>query len=146
MKIKLYESELISLIKKIIKEEKTSVEDIKYKHPKTNKECLIKVAKHRHSNMGSSKNKEYRAVLVCDEYNNGEYSVVYELPIFGKNFNDINNTICDNIERVFKFLDKNVSARLLDGESINENTKYSKWDVIDRPIFCSAEEDDFLDY
>ena len=95
MKIRLTESELVSLIKKIIKEEKTSVEDIKYTHPRTGKECLIKVAKHKHSNRPSG---AYTAVLVCDVYDDGEYMVIAELPVFGSSFDEVSDFLCDNLE------------------------------------------------
>jgi hypothetical protein len=139
MKIRLTESELVSLIKKIIKEEKTSVEDIKYTHPRTGKECLIKVAKHKHSNRPSG---AYTAVLVCDVYDDGEYMVIAELPVFGSSFDEVSDFLCDNLDRTFEILDE-----MLDydksGEEISESySKFSKWDVIEKPIVCSNTEDE----
>jgi hypothetical protein len=139
MKIRLTESELVSLIKKIIKEEKMSVEDIKYTHPRTGKECLIKVAKHKHSNRPSG---AYTAVLVCDVYDDGEYMVIAELPVFGSSFDEVSDFLCDNLDRTFEILDE-----MLDydksGEEISESySKFSKWDVIEKPIVCSNTEDE----
>ena len=139
MKIRLTESELISLIKKIIKEEKISVEDIKYTHPRTGKECLIKVAKHKHSR---NEHSEYSAVVVCDVYGDGEYMVIAELPVFGGSFDEVSDFLCDNLDRTFEILDK-----MLDydksGEEISENySKFSKWDIIEKPIICSNIEDE----
>jgi hypothetical protein len=102
MKIRLTESELVSLIKKIITEEKTSVEDIKYTHPRTGKECLIKVARHKHSNRPSG---SYTAVLVCDVYDDNEYMPIAELPIFKKSIKDVSDFICNNLDRTFEILD-----------------------------------------
>ena len=42
--IRLTESELTRLIKRVIQEEKYSEEDIKYTNPKTGESCKVKVA------------------------------------------------------------------------------------------------------
>lgn len=139
MKIRLTESELVSLIKKIIKEEKMSVEDIKYTHPRTGKECLIKVARHRHTNRQGS---EYTAVVVCDVYDDGEYMVIAELPIFEASFDAVRDFLCDNLDRTFEILD-NMLDYDKSGEELLENySKFSKWDIIEKPIVCSNEEED----
>lgn len=200
MKIRLTESELVSLIKKIIKEEKMSVEDIKYTHPRTGKECLIKVARHKFSDRPSG---TYTAVLVCDLYDDGEYMPIAELPVFGSSFDEVSDFLCDNLDRTFEILDEmldydksgkeledlieeakdflenerrydsnnlklmsldeivealfeegNIELakkidKLLDfgdfsgGEELLENySKFSKWDIIEKPIVCSNTEDE----
>jgi len=137
MKVRLTESELVSLIKKIIKEEKTTMDDIKYIHPVTGKECLIKVAKHKYTNRFGV---EYGSILVCDEFNDGDYITVAELPVNGSSFEEVSDLICDNLEGVFNILDK-----MFKNESESEReevmegySKYGKWEVIDQPIVCSG--------
>jgi hypothetical protein len=103
MKIRLTESELVTLIKKIIKEENTTFDDIKYTHPRTGEECLIKVAKYRHSNRGG---RQYSAVVLSDVYNDGEYMVIAELPVTGKSADEVSDFICDNLDRTFEILDE----------------------------------------
>jgi len=133
MKVRLTESELVSLIEKIIKEEKTTMDDIKYIHPVTGKECLIKVAKHKHTNRFGA---EYGSILVCDEYDDGEYMTVAELPINGSSFEEVSDMICNNLERIFEILNKMLAQET---EEITEDySKYSKWEVIDQPIICSG--------
>ena len=133
MKVRLTESELVSLIEKIIKEERTTMDDIKYIHPVTGKECLIKVAKHKYTNRFGA---EYGSILVCDEYGDGEYMTVAELPINGSSFEEVSDMICNNLERVFEILNKMLAG---ESEEITEDySKYSKWDVIDQPIVCSG--------
>ena len=133
MKVRLTESELVSLIEKIIKEEKTTMDDIKYIHPVTGKECLIKVAKHKRTNRFGA---EYGSILVCDEYDDGEYMTVAELPINGSSFEEVSDMICNNLERIFEILNKMLAQET---EEITEDySKYSKWEVIDQPIICSG--------
>lgn len=138
MKIRLTESELVSLIKKIIKEEKMSVEDIKYTHPRTGKECLIKVARHKFSDRPSG---AYTAVVVCDVYDDGEYMVIAELPVFGGSFDEVSDFLCDNLDRTFEILDEMLDYDKSGEELSEEYSKFSKWDIIEKPIVCSNTED-----
>lgn len=139
MKIRLTESELIRLIKKIITEEKTSVEDIKYTHPRTGKECLIKVARHKYTNRPSG---AYTAVVVCDVYDDGEYMVIAELPIFGGSFDEVSDFLCDNLDRTFEILDDMLDYDKSGEELLEDYSKFSKWDIIEKPIVCSNEEEE----
>ena len=59
--IRITESQLIGLIKKIIKEEKYSEQDLTYFNPEIGKECKIKIARNKNK-MG--KTEEYKPVLV----------------------------------------------------------------------------------
>jgi hypothetical protein len=137
MKVRLTESELVSLIKKIIKEEKTTMDDIKYMHPVTGKECLIKVAKHKYTSRFGA---EYGSILVCDEYDDGEYIVVAELPVNGGSFEEVSDFICARLDRTFEILDDMLSHKETEEELTENYSKYSKWDVIDQPIVCSDKE------
>lgn len=137
MKIRLTESELVNLIKKIIKEEEaTTFDDIKYTHPRTGEECLIKVAKYKHSNRGG---RQYSAVVLSDVYNDGEYMVIAELPVTGKSVDEVSDFICDNLDRTFEILDDMLDYDKSGEELLEDYSKFSKWEIIDEPIVCSNE-------
>ena len=140
MKIRLTESELVNLIKKIIKEEEaTTFDDIKYTHPRTGEECLIKVAKYKHSNRGG---RQYSVVVLSDVYNDGEYMVIAELPVTGKSADEVSDFICDNLDRTFEILDDMLDYDKSGEELLEDYSKFSKWEIIDEPIVCSNEEDE----
>ena len=139
MKIRLTESELVNLIKKIIKEENTTFDDIKYTHPRTGEECLIKVAKYKHSNRGG---RQYSAVVLCDVYNDGEYMVIAELPVTGKSVDEVSDFICDNLDRTFEILDDMLDYDKSGEELLEDYSKFSKWEIVDEPIVCSNLDDE----
>jgi hypothetical protein len=134
-KIRLTESELISLIKKIIKEENYSEEDLKYTHPRTGVACKIKVAENKVTNLEFSK---FSAILVCDNYNDGEYMVTAELPVDGPTPEFVSDFICENIERTYEILDEMLDHEEYDDE-LMEDVGHRRWNVIDEPIKCSSE-------
>jgi hypothetical protein len=132
-KILLSESQLIELIKRIIKEEKYSEEDLKYTHPRTGAACKIKVAENKVTNREHSK---FGAVLLCDTYGDGEYMVTAELPaVDGPTPESVSDFICDNIERTYDILDD----MLTQDEDLMENVNHRRWDIIDEPIKCGLE-------
>ena len=139
MKIRLTESELVNLIKKIIKEENTTFDDIKYTHPRTGEECLIKVAKYKHSNRGG---RQYSAVVLSDVYNDGEYMVIAELPVTGKSVDEVSDFICDNLDRTFEILDDMLDYDKSGEELLEDYSKFSKWEIVDEPIVCSNLDDE----
>lgn len=71
--ITLTESDLYRIVNRILKES-YSEEHLKYTHPKTGDECLIKVAKRKNDG-------RYTAVLTCDLYKDGDETVIAELPL-----------------------------------------------------------------
>jgi hypothetical protein len=131
-KILLSENQLIKLIKKIIKEEKYSEEDLKYTHPRTGAACKIKVAKNK---VTSREHSKFGAVLLCDTYDDGEYMVTAELPVNGPTQESVSDFICDNIERTYDILDD----MLTQDEDLMENVNHRRWDIIDEPIKCGLE-------
>jgi len=134
-KIRLTESDLIRLIKRIIKEEKYSEEDLKYTHPRTGVACKIKVAENKVTNREYSK---FGAVLICDNYNDGEYMVTAELPVSGPTKEYVSDFICSNIEKAYDLLDNMLDHEEFDDE-LMENIEHRRWSVIDEPIMCSSE-------
>jgi hypothetical protein len=134
-KIRLTESELIRLIKKIIKEEKYSEEDLKYTHPRTGVACKIKVAENKLTNREHSK---FSAILVCDNYNDGEYMVTAELPVSGPTSEYVSDFICENIERTYEILDEILDHEEFDDELMEDN-QHRRWSIIDEPIKCSSD-------
>jgi len=131
--IRLTESELISLIKKIIKEEKYSEEDLKYTHPRTGVACKIKVAENKVTNLEYGK---FGAILVCDNYDDGEYMVTAELPVHGPTPESVSDFICENIERTYEVLDEMLDYP--EEDDLMEDVGHRRWDVIDQPIVCSG--------
>jgi len=131
--IKLTESELINLIKSVIKEEKYSEEDLTYVHPYSGKECKIKIARNK---LTDRKFSEYGAVLVCDVYDNGNEMVIAEIPGTGSDPQYVNDLICNNIEKVMSFLD-----HIFEGEKeyISEDVNSRRWDVIEDPVVCRSD-------
>ena len=134
-KIILTETELIRLIKKIIKEENYSEEDLKYTHPRTGVACKIKVAENKVTNLEYAK---FGAILVCDNYNDGEYMVTAELPVHGPTPESVNDFICENIEKTYKILDDMLDHEEYD-EELMEDIEHRRWNIIDEPIKCSSE-------
>ena len=90
--ITLTESDLYRIVKKVIKEN-YSEEHLKYTNPKTGDECKIKMAKRKNDG-------RYSAVLTCDIYNNGNESVIAELPIITRTKEQLIKGICNNIETI----------------------------------------------
>ena len=131
--IRLTESQLINLIKGVIKEERYSEEDITYTHPYSGKECKIKIARNK---LTDRKFSEYGAVLVCDVYDNGKEMVIAEIPGTGPDPEYVNDLICNNIERVMSYLD-----HIFEGEKeyISEDVNSTRWDVIEDPIVCRSD-------
>ena len=131
-KIRLTESELVRLIKKIIKEEKYSEEDIKYTHPMTGEACKIKVARNK---LTSMEYNQYGSILVCVDEEYGDDRIEAELPVNGSTPEDVSDFICENIERTFELLDDMLTYE--EEEPISEEVYSQRWDIIDQPIVCS---------
>jgi hypothetical protein len=131
--IRLTESELVGLIKKIIKEEKYSEEDLKYFHPEIGKECKIKIAKNKHR---ASRSEEFKPVLVCDMYDTGNEVIVAEVSYSAKSVEEVKDFICDNYEMVVKDLDSMFDEE--EQETIMEAVDSRRWEIIDEPIVCDS--------
>lgn len=133
--IRLTESELVSLIKQVIREEKYSEEDLKYTHPKTGESCKVKVAEFKPATeMGEQK---FHGVLVCPKY--GEETIVATLPVIKPTFSGVKNFICKHIDRTFEILDDMLGYS---EEEIFESVENERFRVIDSPINCDV---DYLD-
>lgn len=128
--VRLTESELIGLIKKIIKENDERKEHLKYTHPVTGDECEIKIAKRK-------SDERYTAVLMCDMYHDGDPMVIASLPILKRTPEEVSKLICDNIERTYEILDSIISS--VSDESILSESINSRYEVLDEPITCSAD-------
>jgi len=131
-KIRLTESELIRLIKRIIEEEKYSEEDIKYTHPMTGEACKIKVARNKLTSMEFN---QYGSILVCVDEEYGDDRIEAELPVNGSTPEDVSDFICENIERTFELLDDMLTYE--EEEPISEEVYSQRWDIIDQPIVCT---------
>ena len=131
-KIRLTESELVRLIKKIIKEEKYSEEDIKYTHPMTGEACKIKVARNK---LTSMEYNQYGSILVCVDEEYGDDRIEAELPVNGSTPEDVSDFICENIERTFELLDDMLTYE--EEEPISEEVYSQRWDIMDQPIVCT---------
>ena len=130
--INLKESDLYRIVKRVIKES-YSEEHLKYTNPKTGDECKIKMAKRKNDD-------RYTAVLTCDLYNDGDESVVAELPVIKSTTEELTKFICKNIEKTYEILDNMLTVSdedLLMNESIDQ-----KFIILDDPINCSVNWDD----
>ena len=105
--IRLTESELTRLIKRVIQEEKYSEEDIKYTNPKTGESCKVKVALFKP--LLEKGEERYHGVLVCPFY--GSETISATLPVIKRSFEEVNDFICKNLDRTFEILDRK-STRL----------------------------------
>jgi hypothetical protein len=131
-KIRLTESELIRLIKRIIEEEKYSEEDIKYTHPMTGEACKIKVARNKLTSMEFN---QYGSILVCVDEEYGDDRIEAELPVNGSTSEEVSDFICENLERTFELLDDMLTYE--EEEPISEEVYSQRWDIIDQPIVCT---------
>lgn len=135
-KIRLTESQLVSLIQRIVEEEKYSEEDLTFYNETYGKDCLIRVAKRKHSNIPRRK---YGAVVLCDVYDTGNPLVVGELTVFGNTEEEVKEFICQNLEEV-----KSEYEDLFQGEEpLMESIESSRWDVSDSPISCDFYNPDY---
>ncbi len=135
-KYRLTESELIRLIRSVIKEEKETVKHLTYTHPHAKEQeldndgkCTIQIAqKTNNENM-------YGVVLVCSKYD--KPMVVAELGPKSENPKELKHFICNNLERVYEILDELVEE--VDYDELNEDFEYDRYTVIDDPITCDPE-------
>lgn len=131
-KIRLTESELINLIKRVIEEEKYSEEDIKYTHPMTGEACKIKIARNKVTDM---EHRQYGSILVCIDEEYGDERIEAELPVDGRTPEEVSDFICENLERTFELLDDMLTYE--EEEPISEEVYSQRWDIVDQPIVCS---------
>ena len=139
-KYRLTESELIRLIKSVIREEKETVKHLTYTHPDPKEDdldsniCNIQIAKNRNTG-------EYSGVLVCSKFD--KPTVIATLPAASKDRGDLESFICDHIvpkegrKSVEQVLDDILSRE----ETINENElsfSHDYFDVFKEPIGCPA--------
>lgn len=132
-KIKITESQLDRLLKRIINEDENSGGDLKFYNETYKKDCIIRVARKKDSATPNS----YRAVVLCDVFDDGELYVVGELSVYGKSEEEVNEFICDNLEEVKKEFDELFGVI---EEPLMESVKSSRWDVSDNPITCEIED------
>lgn len=134
-RIRITESQLKSLIKKIVeREEKYSEEDLKFPNEVYGKDCIIRVAKKKKTNMPG---REYGAVVLCDINDDGNLFVVGELTVFGKTEEQVNKLICQNIELVKAEYDELFQET---EEPLMESIESSRWVVSDSPVKCDFDE------
>lgn len=133
-RIRLTESELISLINKVIKEEKHLEQHLEYEHPRAKElelenggMCTIQIAQNRNTN-------NYSPVLVCTKYNQPIVSA--ELPAKSQNVEDLKHFICNHIERTYELLDEMLSGKVENDEELNEDFTYDRFQVLNEPIVC----------
>jgi hypothetical protein len=133
-KVRLTESELIKLIKKVISESKYSEEDLKYTHPRTGENCKIKIAESKTTDLEF---KRFGSVLVCEQW--GDEMIIAELPVSGPTFEYVRDYICDHLERTYEIIDE----MLRDEEEyeLSEGIDHRRWKVIDTPISCELNYD-----
>ena len=93
--IKLTESDLARIVKKVLKEENYSEEDLPYTHPKTGDSCKIKVALFKPA--AEKGEMKYHAVLVCDYY--GDEMITATLPVIKNSFEENMRQICPLFHR-----------------------------------------------
>jgi hypothetical protein len=129
-RIRLTESQLVSLIQRIVEEEKYSEEDLTFPNEVYGKDCIIRAARKKRTNMPG---REYGAVVLCDVNDTGNLFVVGELTVFGKTEEEVNQRICQNIEQVKAEYDELFQG---EEETLMESIESSRWDVSDRPISC----------
>lgn len=135
-KYRLTESELIRLIKSVIKEEKETIKHLTYTHPYAEEQeldndgqCTIQIAqKTNNENM-------YGVVLVCSKYD--KPMVVAELGPKSENPNALKHFICNHLERTYEILNELVEE--VDYDELNEDFEYDRYKVIDSPITCDSE-------
>ena len=136
--IRLTESELVGLIKKIIKEEKYSEEDLKYFHPAIGKECKIKIGRNKYKTI---RREGYKPVLVCDLHDTGNEFVIAELTFFAPTVEEVKDYICKNYDTVVAELDSLFGDKEQEEEeTITETVESLKWEIIDEPIVCGTDE------
>lgn len=137
-RIRITESQLASLIKKITEsEEKSSEEDLTFYNDTYGKDCIIRVAKKRNSNMPGGK---YSAVVLCDVNDTGNLFVVGELMVSGETEKEVNKFICQNIETIKDEYDELFRDT---EETIMEAIESSKWIVSNKPINCDYYDSDY---
>lgn len=130
--IRLTESDLARIVRKVLKEENYSEEDVKYTHPKTGESCKIKVALFKP--LLEQGEERFHAVLVCPKYD--EDTVTASLPVVKRSFEDVNNFICKNLDRTYEILDEMLSSK---SDDIFESVESERFKVIDKPIKCDVE-------
>lgn len=134
-KIRLSESELVKLIKNVIKENRYSEEDLKYTHPRTGESCKIKIAENKVSKQEWDR---FGSVLLCERW--GDDMIVAELPVNGPSFDHVRDFICDRLERTYEILDQMMDYD--DETELNESIYHRRWNVVDTPISCEVNYDD----
>lgn len=133
-KIKITESQLDRLLKRIINEDENSGGDLKFYNETYNKDCVIRVARKKDSTTPNP----YRAVVLCDVFDDGELYVVGELSVYGNSEKEVNDFICDNLEKVKEEFDYLFGDN---EEPLMESVQSSRWDVSDNPITCEIDDD-----
>lgn len=135
-KIRLTESELISLINKVIKEEKHLEQHLEYEHPRAEElelenggMCTIQIAKHKIR-------EDYSPVLICTKF--GQPMVNAELPVRKESKEEVKIFICNNIERTYELLDEMLGYET-DYDVLSEGFSFDRFEVDDDPIVCSSD-------
>lgn len=127
--IRLTESDLIRIVKRIINEEKYSESDLIFTHPETNKRYSINVAEFKPAfEMGE---KKYHAVAVDIEND----SIGFILPVVKNTYEEVNDFICKNIDRTFEILTDRLKPFDID---LMESIETERYKVIDKPINCNV--------
>jgi hypothetical protein len=129
--IKLTESDLARIVKKVLKEENYSEEDLPYTHPKTGDSCKVKVALFKPA--AEKGEMKYHAVLVCDYY--GDEMITATLPVIKNSFEEVSDFICKNLDRTYELLDEMLGGN---EEKIFEKYENPRFKVIDKPINCKV--------
>lgn len=135
--IKLTESDLTRIVRRVLSEEKYSEEDLKYAHPRTGEMCKIKIAEFKP--LAEKGEKRYHGVLVCPVF--GSDSIVAELPVIKRSFEDAKDFICKNLNRTYEILDDMLSGK--DEDDLLESVESQRFRVIDKPLYCDVNYEEY---